>query len=229
MGAKNLDFSKIRGHRAVVFDGNGPVTKVTSASPTYMRFDVTVTGLAAHAGVEPEKGLSAIKILAEIIAKLPHGRIDSDTTVNIGTITGGSVRNTVPDKASFTGEFRSRSLESIELLKLQITNILESTRSQYKEAVIEEDIGLEFQMYQLNDNNPMVTLVVSTLFELGLKPEIEPSGGGTDANVFNLNNIQSVVVGMSTQEMHTTREYVEISDLVDTARFCEALIGREKH
>ena len=96
VGARNLDFSMVRAKEAVVFDGNGPVRKVTTSSPSYIRLDVHVTGRAAHAGVEPEKGISAIKIAAEIIAGLPQGRLDPETTINIGTISGGSVRNTCP-------------------------------------------------------------------------------------------------------------------------------------
>ena len=93
VGAANLDYSMIRCKEAVVFDGNGPVNTITGASPTYMKFDVTVTGRGAHAGVEPEKGLSAIRIATEIINELPNGRLDEESTFNVGLISGGTVRN----------------------------------------------------------------------------------------------------------------------------------------
>jgi tripeptide aminopeptidase len=89
VGATNLDYSMIRAEQAVVFDGNGPVNHITGSSPTYIKFDVTVHGRAAHAGVEPEKGLSSIRIASEIIQDLPQGRLDDETTFNVGLISGG--------------------------------------------------------------------------------------------------------------------------------------------
>ena len=128
VGARNMDFSMITADEAVVFDGNGPVNKLTGSSPTYVSFEVNITGRSAHAGVEPEKGLSAIKIAAEIISELPQGRLDEETTFNVGTISGGSVRNAVPEQATFTGEFRSRNLETLDLLQLQARGIFDQVR-----------------------------------------------------------------------------------------------------
>ena len=137
VGASNLDYSIIRASEAVVFDGNGPVNTITGASPTYMRFDITVKGRAAHAGVEPEKGLSAIRIATEIINELPNGRLDDETTFNVGLISGGSVRNAVPAEATFGGEWRSRNTETLDSLKMQLLTILERARERYQEATIE--------------------------------------------------------------------------------------------
>ena len=145
VGARNMDFSMITADEAVVFDGNGPVNKLTGSSPTYVSFEVKITGRSAHAGVEPEKGLSAIKIAAEIISELPQGRLDEETTFNVGTISGGSVRNAVPEQATFTGEFRSRNLETLDLLQLQARGIFDQVRDRYKEAIIEDGIQRRVQ------------------------------------------------------------------------------------
>ncbi|HJN87960.1 MAG: M20/M25/M40 family metallo-hydrolase [Dehalococcoidia bacterium] len=224
VGASNLDYSMIRAREAVVFDGNGPVNHITGASPTYMRFDVTVKGRAAHAGVEPEKGLSAIRIAADIIGELPHGRLDEETTFNVGMISGGSVRNAVPAEATFGGEFRSRNTETLDLLRMQVTTTLEQARKRYQDAIIHEELEVMFHMYNLNPNDPIVRLVTGVMEEMRLSPNIRPSGGGTDANAMRLKGIDCVVVGMSTNEMHTIKEYVVVPDLVDTARFCERVI-----
>ena len=224
VGARNLDLSLVRAKEAFVFDGNGPVSKITTASPTYMRFEVHVKGRAAHAGVEPEKGLSAIRIASEIISQLPQGRLDEETTFNVGTISGGSVRNAVPEEAIFSGEFRSRNTETLDLVRLQVLGALEAARRRYREASIQEELEVEFQMYSLASDDPMVERATRLLSGLRLDPETAPSGGGTDANVFNRHGIRCAVVGMSTREMHTTREHVLIPDLVDTARFCQALL-----
>ena len=224
VGASNLDFSMIRGTEAVVFDGNGPVNTITGASPTYMAFDVNVRGRGAHAGVEPEKGLSAIKIASDLIAELPQGRIDQETTFNVATITGGTVRNAVPSEASVSGEFRSMNMESLELLRMQLLAAVNTVRARYNEAEITENLEMMFQMYRLDPNEATAQLVMRVMRDMSLEPNIKPSGGGTDGNVFRLNGIESVVVGMATNQMHTIDEYVVIPDLIDASRFCEELM-----
>lgn len=228
VGAGHLDFSMIQAQEGVVFDGNGPVSKITSSSPTYIRFDVKVTGRAAHAGVEPEKGLSAIKIASEIITQLPQGRLDDETTFNIGTIVGGSVRNAVPEEASFTGEFRSRNVETLDLVKIQLTDTLQDARVKYSDAIIDQELSVSFRMYSLDHGSHMIQMASHLVKGLGLTPDIAPSGGGTDANVFLQHGLQCVVVGMATNEMHTTREFVRINELADTARFCHLLLTNTK-
>lgn len=224
VGASNLDYSMIRAKESVVFDGNGPVNRITGSSPTYVSFDVSVKGRAAHAGVEPEKGLSAIRIATDIISELPQGRLDEETTFNVGLISGGSVRNAVPATVTFNGEFRSRNTETVDLLRMQLLTTLQQARQRYQEAIIQEDLEVMFQMYELDPNDPIVRLVTRVMREMRLDADIQPSGGGTDANAMRLNGIDCVVVGMSTNEMHTVNEYVLIPDLVTTARFCERVM-----
>ena len=228
VGANNLDYSMIHARQAVVFDGNGPVNTITGASPTYVSFDVTVKGRAAHAGVEPEKGLSAIRIASEIINELPQGRLDEETTFNVGLISGGSVRNAVPAEATFGGEFRSRNTETLDLLRLQVTTALEQARKKYNEATIQDDFDVLFHMYNLDPNDPIVRLTTGVMGDMGLRPDIRPSGGGTDANAMRLHGIDCVVVGMSTNEMHTVNEYVVVPDLMNTALFCQLVMNAGK-
>ena len=228
LGARNLDMSMLKARRGVVFDGNGPPSKITKSSPTYVSFKVEVTGRAAHAGVEPEKGLSAVKIAAELITNLPQGRMDDETTMNVGVVSGGSVRNAVPEHASFEGEFRSRNIESLEMIRLDINNILEEARNKYPDAVIEETLNVEFDMYNLTDKDPMMALAAEVITKMGKTPVVAPSGGGTDANIFNKKGVSCVCVGMGTRDMHTVREYVPISDLYDAAMFCHTLLVHEK-
>ena len=225
VGANNLDYSMIRAKESVVFDGNGPVNTITGASPSYVSFDVTVKGRAAHAGVEPEKGLSAIRITTEIIQALPQGRLDEETTFNVGMISGGSVRNSVPSDAAFGGEFRSRNVETLDSLRMQLEATLETARKKYADAKIQEEMEVLFHMYNLDPNDPIVLLTTGVMKDMGLTPNIKPSGGGTDANAMRLHGIECVVVGMSTNEMHTVNEYVVIPDLVNTAKFCQLVMA----
>ena len=225
IGAANLDYSMIHCKEAVVFDGNGPVNTITGSSPTYMAFDVTVTGRGAHAGVEPEKGISAIRIASEIIGDLPNGRLDEETTFNVGLISGGTVRNAVPVEVTFGGEFRSKNTETVDLLGLQVTQALNKARTKYKEAVIKEEMDMLFQMYTLDPNEPVVRMVTGILKDMNLMPDIKPSGGGTDANQMRLNGIDCIVVGMATNEMHTVDEHVVVPDLMATARLCQNIMN----
>lgn len=224
VGARNLDFSMLNAKEAIVFDGEGPVSQITSASPTYIGFDIEITGRAAHAGVEPEKGISAIRIAAELIVRLPQGRLDEESTFNIGTIEGGSVRNTVAETTIIRGEFRSRNLETLDDVRFQISEALKEVRGMFPEAELDDHLHTEFETYTLSSDDPATARVTDALRRLGLEPDMRPSGGGTDGNVFRLRGISSVVVGMADHGMHTVREYVIIPELVDTAHLCEALI-----
>ena len=224
VGARNLDFSLITSKLAIVFDGEGPVNRITSSSPTYIGFSIEITGKSAHAGVEPEKGISAIKIAADLIAKLPQGRIDDNTTANIGTIEGGSGRNTVPETASIIGEFRSTNLENLDSISMQIDSAITEVGKVYPNATLQHHLHTEFETYTLTDDDPATLLAKKKMKDIGLTPVMKPSGGGTDGNVFRLNNISSVVVGMADNGMHTVRESVNIPDLVDAAHFCESII-----
>lgn len=224
VGAHNLDFSKIRSTEAVIFDGEGPCSRITSSSPSYIRFDIQIIGKAAHAGMEPEKGLSAIKIAAELITNIPQGRIDAQTTSNIGIIEGGSARNAVPEAVKIKGEFRSSNKKMLESLNLQIEQAITETERLYPEAKIETNMETEFEYYFLDSDDKFLQKIRTTLLEIDLDPKMKPSGGGTDGNVFRKKGIDAVVVGMATYNMHTVREYVAISELVDASRLCETLL-----
>ena len=226
VGALNLDYSQITAKKAVVFDGNGPVNTITGASPTYIRFDVKVKGIGAHAGVEPEKGLSAIKIATDMISDLPQGRLDEETTFNVGLIEGGTVRNAVPVQANFGGEFRSRSSETLDLLQLQIKNTVQKYQEKYKKSKIDYELETMFHMFKLDVTTNVAVSVFNILDDMGLEPIIKPSGGGTDANIMLFNGIDCIVVGMATNKMHTVDEYVVTKDLIQTAQLCHGLLKK---
>ena len=224
VGAKNLDFSMIRATEAIILDGEGPVNHVTSGSPTYLAFDIDITGRAAHAGVEPEKGISAIQIAAEMIVQMRLGRLDEYTTFNIGAIQGGSVRNAVPEKANLAGETRSLDSGALERVHSYLLNILQDTSNRWTEATIASSIREEFAGYRLDESAAPVRRVMETLAKIGLTPELALSGGGTDGNVFQSRGLVAVVVGASMHDAHTVRESVLISELEQGARFCRAML-----
>ena len=224
LGAKSLDYGMLRAKEAVVFDGEGSVQQVTSGSPTYIAFDINITGRAAHAGVEPEKGISAIQLAAEMIVQMRLGRLDENTTFNVGVIEGGSVRNAVPEHAGLWGETRSHDSGALDRVRSYLLNIIQDTRNRWTEATIECELQEQFVGYRLDESAGALARVKDTLTGLGMTPKLALSGGGTDGNVFVLNGIEAVVVGAAMHDTHTVRESVKISELEQGAQFCRALI-----
>ena len=226
VGARNLDYSKITSKEAIVFDGRGAVTQITSASPTHMRFEVNVKGRAAHAGVEPEKGVSAIKIASDLINRLPQGRIDDTTTFNTGILAGGSVTNAVPEVALIKGEFRSQNHDTIEMLRSRVKGVVNETQLEFPDSNIELNFELDYETYSRTGFEPSVVRVINALKTLGLKHKMIPSGGGSDGNIFISRGIDSAVIGTGSYNAHTVREYIVINELLDVARVCEQLLRK---
>ena len=224
LGARNLDYSLISAKEAIVIDREGPPSRITSMSPTYVGFDLHITGRAAHARIEPEKGLSAVLIASEIITRLPQGRLDNQTTFNVGVTEGGLVRNAVPLSASVVGEFRSTNLETIDDIRARIDTVLTEVRDMFPDATIEDDLHTDFEMFTLTDDDPATRRIKTALRSLGMEPTMSPSGGGSDANIFRQKGIGAVVVGMADTNMHTLQEFVTISDLVDAAHLVETML-----
>lgn len=224
IGARNLDYSKVKAKRGVTFDGGEESHKVDISSPGYQRVDAIIVGRAAHAGAEPEKGISAIKIAAEIISKLNLGRIDEETTANIGLIEGGSVRNAVPEKVVIRGEIRSRDMQKLETHTKHFEEVFDGVMKNYPEANLELELEKEFNSYRFNENHRVLEHIKRGFETLGVTPQLHHSGGGTDVNIFHTHGIEALVVGDGDYNAHTTREYVDINQMLLAAQFAEKLI-----
>jgi tripeptide aminopeptidase len=223
-GAKGLSYSDLKSTRAVVFDGDEQVYRVNTAAPGYYKFDATIIGRAAHAGVEPERGISAILIAAELISRLPAGRIDEETTANIGVINGGTARNAVPEKVEIKGETRSRNGKKLEEQAQIFRDACSALSEKYPEAKIEYELSKQFDSFTIPNDDPFVKDIDKALSAVKLKGSFEPTGGGSDANFFNAKGIKAVVVGTGVRDMHTTKESLNIPEMVEAACFCEKLL-----
>jgi tripeptide aminopeptidase len=221
VGSQNLDYSLVRARQGFVFDGEGPVSKVTVAAPSQYSVEATIIGHAAHAGVEPEKGIPAIRLAAELIAALPQGRLDSETTANIGLISGGSARNAVAERCWFKGEFRSRNSERLEQVRQEFERVTREAQARHPEATFDVQLINLYQGYRVDEGDPFLEYARRVIAAIGAKPVLVESGGGTDANNFSRHGIQALVVGLGGEHFHTVRESLEIPNLVDAARFCE--------
>lgn len=227
-GAINLDYTRIESKEGLVLDGDEEVFKIFVSSPTYYSLDVEITGKSAHAGVEPEKGISAIEIAAKIIHQLKLGRIDRETTFNIGVIQGGIVRNAVPDKTTFNGEIRSRNLKTLEKIIKETEEIFEKVSKSYPDAKINFSLKKDFDGFKLNKNHRLIKKARNVFKGLKLKPILKDSGGGSDANIFFSHNLETIIVGTGVWEPHTIREYLVMDQTVNAAKFCEEFI-KENH
>lgn len=223
-GALNLDLKQIKAKQGVILDGDEEVFNIFISSPTLFTIDAEIVGKGAHAGVEPEKGISAIKIAAEVINRLQLGRIDTETTVNIGLINGGSARNAVPEKVTLAGEIRSRNKKKLDNLVKNCKQTFTKVVKKYPGAKVNLKLNKDFEGFKLDKNHQMVSLVSKTMKGMGITPILKDSGGGSDANIFHQRGISVVVIGVGYWEAHSTREYLVISQMVQAAKVCEKLI-----
>ncbi|MEP6870850.1 MAG: M20/M25/M40 family metallo-hydrolase [Anaerolineaceae bacterium] len=224
VGAVNMDFSRITAKVAIVIDSGGPPSSVQGSSPYSYGYTVEVHGRSAHAGLEPEKGVPAISIAAEAVLGLPQGRIDFETTGNVGLIHGGTVRNAVPDFCQIDGEMRSMEFEKVESLVSRAKAHLAEVRKRHPGARIEGEFSLGYPGYKLGPDDPAANLLYDALRGLGMTPDPHPVGGGTDGNVFRGKGIASVVIGRGGYNQHTKEEYLVIPEMLECARVVEAVV-----
>lgn len=224
VGARHLDLEAFRSRVAIVIDSGGPPWQVQGQAPFHFTYDVEVHGRGAHAGVEPEKGVPAISIAAELVTRLPQGRLDGETTANVGRIVGGTVRNAVPDFCRVEGEFRSMNQAEAEALAERVRAAVGEVQAAHPEARVHLDLRLEYPGYTLDDQDPAVLLLFPVLKSLGMEPEPRPLGGGTDGNVLRMAGIASVVIGRGGYLQHTKEEYLVIPEMVACAQVVEAVL-----
>ena len=226
-GARNLDFSLVHAETGIVFDGEGPVSRICVGAPAQNIVQANITGVAAHAGLEPENGVSALLVAANILTRLPLGRIDEETTSNIGLLQGGLKRNIVPEHAYLDGELRSRNQAKLDNYTAEFERAFDQVASMYPLASIDLNIWSQYRAYSVPQDHPSLTLISRCVDASGLTPSTETTGGGSDANVFFEHGIAALPVGIGVRDFHTTRETANLSEIFDGARVCEALVAAE--
>jgi tripeptide aminopeptidase len=214
LGARALDLRGIHSRRAYVLDGLMPVGTIVVAAPTYFNFAVRIIGRAAHAGVEPERGISAITVAAEAIMRLPWGRLDESTTANVGTIRGGSVRNAIPAEVLLEGEVRSLAAERAAEAAHSIEAVLRSVAADAG-AAIEIVVQEQYRSYELHPEHALVTLARDAFSATtsGHASELARTGGGSDANEFSRQGLPACVLGIGAEHCHSVNEQMSIAEL----------------
>lgn len=216
-GSKNMDASLLHADIGYTLDTHGAPGKISIKAPGQNKIFVKVTGKPAHAGIAPEKGKNAIMAAARMLMKVPQGRIDWETTCNIGTIQGGRATNIVAENVDIVCESRSRNKEKLEKLTRQICEGFEMGA---KETGTEVEVRVKkaYDPYEIAENSLVVRTAARAAKKLGLPVALEESGGGSDANFFNTYGVSCAVLGVGMTNCHTTEEYILEKDLYDAAR-----------
>jgi tripeptide aminopeptidase len=220
LGAKNFDFNLISsrfGYTLDATDTEGIITRAPSAN----RIEFTVHGKDAHAGAAPEKGINAIAIAGRAIAQLQLGRIDDETTCNIGVIEGGHAANIIPSLITVKGEARSHSEKKLERVTKTMTAAFHETVAEARKASIDPDlprlelkIERDFPRTNIEEDDPVVTLARQAAANLNRELLSKSTGGGADANIFFEKGISIGVIGTGMRDMHTVRENVALTDMI---------------
>lgn len=188
-----------------------------------MSITVNITGRSAHAGMEPEKGISSIKAASHAISMLKEGWVDNETTVNVGVIQGGEVLNSVPEKTEVRVECRSKDHEKCINQSSLIKRIFQ-TSAESVGAAADVDMELQIKCYSISEDSGSVKLAIRALKSEGLEPEIKIICGGTDAANYNEKGIETVVIGMGVQDEHTKAEKIAVSDMMKGVRIIQQIL-----
>ncbi len=213
-GARVFDAAGLRSDFGYVFDHASPIGEVIVASPTHYRLQASFRGAAAHAGLHPEQGRSAILAAARAVASLPLGRLDEETTANIGTIQGGTALNVVPEGCSVVGEVRSLQEERAESLVAEIVDRMHEAAN-LADCDCDVEVGVErtFAGYRLRGASEPVAAAEAALRACGHEPVRVTSGGGSDANALIAAGFQTVNLANGTERAHEPGERVSVTAL----------------
>jgi len=216
-GAKNLDYKEIRSRFGLVLDSSGSVGKLVVAAPSHIKYEMRFIGKAAHAGIEPEKGISAIKVAAEVISAVPNGRISADTTANIGIIKGGTETNVVPKEVVLNGEIRSHDDKTLQKIERDISDTARRIVKKNK-AGIHISEHEEYKSFRIDKSDGFLHFMDGVVKKCRITPSHVITGGGSDANIFNRQAIKTINLSTGMQKVHSNEEYILLKDLYKGSR-----------
>lgn len=228
LGAKHFNRDRLVARRGFALDTSG-VDKLILSAPAANKLNFTITGREAHAGIAPEAGISAIEIAARAIGNMRLGRIDFETTANIGTIKGGLATNIIPRQVELKGEVRSHDPFKLEAQSREMVAAVEAAvaaaarmiegRWIHPQALCE--VIAEYPRMSVPAESLLVQGAVAAAARLGRQIELLPGGGGSDANIFNALGIETVILATGMTDVHTVNESVALADM---ARVAELLV-----
>jgi tripeptide aminopeptidase len=224
LGAAAFDQSRFSARVGYVYDHAGPIGEIILGAPFQQKLDVRFHGRAAHAGMYPEEGRSAIAAAARAIADLRLGRLDDETTASVGRIQGGTARNVVPEWCSFAAEARSHDARKLADLVREMVDAVTFAAS-LEECEVETQISGVSPGYRFRRDDLPVRLAAEALERVGHEPAYVLSGGGADANVFNDRGLQCLNLANGMTDIHTPDERIAVADLHEMVEVTLALVA----
>jgi len=223
-GAYHMDYGMVSPDYCFVFDGGKRPGQMTTAAPSAYKMTFKMKGLASHAGVRPEAGVNAIQAASQGIARMHLGRIDHETTANIGVIEGGQARNIVPDLCTMLGEARSHDKEKLDRQVEHMTMCLRHAAEENGAEFFEPEVEASYQSFSLPDDAEVVQIAWRAAEAAGFDPVTEVGGGGSDANVFNEQGIPAVICATGSEGAHTLEEKLNIEAMVGCAKWLVEIV-----
>jgi tripeptide aminopeptidase len=212
LGAGAFDHTRLRASVGYVYDQAAPIGEVVLGAPTAHALHARFHGRAAHAGMYPEEGRSAIAAAARAIADLRLGRLDPETTANVGTIEGGTARNIVPEWCTVRAEARSHDERKLADLVQEMLDAF-AFAAGVEECEVETEVEKSYAGYRFRRDHQAVALAAQALSRAGYQPSYALSGGGADANVFNERGLACVNLANGMAQIHTPDEHIAVADL----------------
>lgn len=223
-GSRCMDRFKLRADVGYALDGEGAPGEIVVGAPGQKKYKISIIGKTAHGGLEPEKGINSIMIAAKALADVKrYGRIDEETTCNIGIIGGGKATNIVPDLVTIEGDARSRNKEKLEAICSEIVDTIVQSAEKHgakAEAVVED----KYSSFLVEDDSEVVRLAKAACAMYGFEPNVSLTGGGSDANFFNAYGLPSVILGTGMANVHTVDEYLKEEDLYNSALMVHGIL-----
>lgn len=223
IGARAMEASSIDAVFGFALDSNGEIGEIVTAAPSRAEIRMIMNGKTAHAGVNPEDGISAIQVASKAVSRMKLGRIDSETTANIGSFSGVGPLNVVCDRVEIVAEARS-------IIQDKLTKQVESMKEAWETTAADFHTTCEFHAdvaypaFMHEDSSEVVQLAKRALQAIGCQTSTVHSGGGSDANIFNGMGIPTVNLAVGYEKIHTTEESISIRNLVKTTEAVVSII-----
>jgi tripeptide aminopeptidase len=224
-GAKAFDRTRLAADFGYVFDHASPIGELMVAAPTYYQVTAAFSGRAAHSGIRPEEGRSAIVAAARAIERMKLGRLDEETTANVGRIEGGTATNVVPARCQVTSEVRSLDDDKASARLGEMVDALTWAASS-TETDVDTAIEKQFDSYRMPESDPCVVAAANALRDCGIEPRYVASGGGSDANAFEAKGLRCLNVANGTEANHTPDESVSEHALETMLSVTQRLLQR---
>jgi len=223
LGAKALDLSALTARRVFVLDSDGAPGTLIVGSPTQKRIQAEFRGTAAHAGIAPELGRSAVVAAARAVAAMRLGRLDDETTANIGVVHGGTAPNVVPERCSIAGEARSHDPAKVTE---QTEHMVQAIAAEAAAAGVDVEIDVHeaFRGYRHEADSPLLAIGAKAAALAGLRARLVDGGGGSDANVFNAVGLPALTLGAGFENAHSPQERMSLERLGELLAMAEGIV-----